>query len=428
MTLGKKTFYRSDYRLMMFVMMLLNAAILSAQTPSVNEWPSFHGPDRTNKSSETGLLKKWPAGGPGLIMTIEGIGEGYSSVSIADGLIYTAGLSNEQPYVFAFDLAGKLVWKKPAGKRWSTTASWASSYVGPRSTPTYDKGVLYFLGETGQLTAFEARTGKEIWKVDLALEYDAAPTEYGYSESVLIDGKNLYVRPAGKKGYQVCLDKTTGKLIWANTQVPGAEGYTSSVIGEAGGLRFVAGASSKCYYGIDTRTGKLLWQIESVNRQELNIPDPLIVNGHVFISTGYGKGSTLYRLNVTGSNIEPEKIWESELMDNIHGGFIWHNGFVYGSGNRSRGWYCLDFMTGEQKWRATNDEGSITYADGMLYAMNYLGTIRLLRATPDKYEVNGEFKLPSGGSGNYWAHPVVCGKKLYIRHSGKIFVYDIAAR
>ncbi len=109
------------------------------------EWPCFHGPDRTNKSTETGLLQKWPAGGPELILTIQGLGEGYSSVSVAGGMIFTAGVENNIPYVFAFDLNGKPVWKKPAGGKWSTTASWASSYTGPRCTPTYDNGIIYFL-------------------------------------------------------------------------------------------------------------------------------------------------------------------------------------------------------------------------------------------------------------------------------------------
>ena len=393
-----------------------------------DEWPCFHGSDRTNKSPGTGLAQKWASGGPRLLLTIEGLGEGYSSVSIADGLLYTAGSVNNLPFVYAFDLKGKLVWKKPAGRAWSTTASWASSYTGPRSTPTYDNGIVYFLGEMGRLIAFEAKTGKEIWQRDLREEFSAPVPEYGYTESVLIDGNNLYVRPAGRKGHQICIDKRTGKQIWINTQIQGKEGYTSPVIGEAGGYRQLTGASGTCYYGMDIKTGKLLWKIDVANEQECNITDAVLFNDHIFISSGYSKGSMLYKLNVQGNEIIPEKIWESPVMDNHHGGVILHNGYVYGSGSRgSRGWFCLDVMTGKQMWKATNDEGCITFADGMLYTLEQRGTMRLVKATPDKYEVTGEFKVPSGGSGMHWAHPVVCGKKLYIRHAGKIFVYDVSA-
>ena len=80
------------------------------------EWKCFHGPDRTNKSGETGLLKKWPESGPELLWTVSGLSEGYSSVSIAKGMIFTAGKSDNQTFVFAYDINGKLVWKKPNGK------------------------------------------------------------------------------------------------------------------------------------------------------------------------------------------------------------------------------------------------------------------------------------------------------------------------
>lgn len=408
--------------LLLFVLSLCGISTAQVKT----EWPCFHGADRTNKSNETGLLQKWPANGPKLVLTIDGLGEGFSSVAIADGFLFTAGQENGLPCVFAFDMNGNLKWKRPAGKKWSTHASWASSYVGPRSTPTYDNGYVYFLGEMGLLTAFEAKTGKEYWSVDLSQTFDAPETEYGYSESVLIDGNNLYVRPAGKKGHQVCLDKRTGKLIWANTDIPGVEAYTSPVIVEHGGYRHLLGASAISYYSVDSKTGKLLWKADVKNQQDCNISEAIFHNGHLFVSSGYGLGSMLFKLNKEGSEFRAEKVWESRLMDNHHGGLIFHEGYVYGSGSKSRGWYCLDFMTGEQKWKATNDEGCITFAEGMLYTLDQRGTLRLVRATPEEYEVTGEFRMPSGGNGMYWAHPVVCGKKLYVRHADKIFVYDIA--
>lgn len=156
----KQNILRLSKVVVISVLLLIADQNLSAQ--SQDDWSCFHGSDRTNKSRETGLLQSWPSGGPRLHLIFEGLGEGYSSVSIADGLLYTAGSVNKQPYVYAFDLKGKLVWKKPVGKAWTTTASWASSYTGTRCTPTYDKDVVYFLGEMGRLVAFEAKTGNII--------------------------------------------------------------------------------------------------------------------------------------------------------------------------------------------------------------------------------------------------------------------------
>jgi hypothetical protein len=98
------------------------------------DWPSFHGADRTNKSAETGLLKEWPAGGPALAWTVTGIGDGYSSISVGDGLIYTEGQSDNQSFVLCYDLSGILVWKKPNGQAWTTSLSWAASYTFEKHT------------------------------------------------------------------------------------------------------------------------------------------------------------------------------------------------------------------------------------------------------------------------------------------------------
>src|SRR4030042_2079750 len=55
------------------------------------DWPQFRGPNRDGKSPETGLLKKWPEAGPRLVRTVSGVGEGFSSPSIAGGRIYITG-------------------------------------------------------------------------------------------------------------------------------------------------------------------------------------------------------------------------------------------------------------------------------------------------------------------------------------------------
>ena len=71
--------------------------------------------------------------------------------------------------------------------------------------------------------------------------------------------------------------------------------------------------------------------------------------------------------------------------------------------------------------------GSITYADGMLYLYDEKGWMSLVKATPDQFERAGEFKVPKGGVGPNWAHPVVCGGRLYLRHSDKLFVYNVSS-
>ena len=409
------------------ILILVLIALVSCNSQNkVSEWPCYHGSDRSNKSAETGLLTEWPEAGPELMWEFAGLGDGYSSVSIAEDMIFTAGIADSQTCVFALNLDGELLWKKANGAAWSTTMPWARSYTGARSTPTYDKGILYHLGETGRLAAYKALDGEEIWAVDLMDEFEAEMPEYGYAESVLVDKDRLYVRPAGKKAFQVCLDKRDGKLLWINDQIPGAEGYSSPVLMDYGGRRQVLGSSSNSYYAADAFTGKLLWKVDWENQRGLNVPDPVISRDKVFITSGYGKGCMLFSLQKEGDSIVPVPVWQSELLDNHHGGVILHDGYLYGSGSSSRGWFCLDLANGEQMWNA-DGKGSITFADGMLYTLDERGTMKLVQASPGEYLVKGEFRIPEGGKGLSWAHPVVFGGKLYIRHADRLFAYDIRA-
>lgn len=408
--------------ILLLLINLVSGVYIMAQENA--EWPCFHGPDRSNKSEETGFLDQWPAGGPELLWTVSGLGSGYSTVSIADGSIYTAGIVQGQTIVFAFDLDGKRKWKMPNGKAWDTDKPWATAYGGARSTPTFDYGVVYHLGELGRLAAFDAGSGSELWSMELREQFDAEIPEYGYSESVYIEGERLYCCPSGKKGFIVCLDKNNGKLIWSNRDIPGSVGFNSLVIFDHGGKRQIAGMSSNSIYGVDLETGELLWLVDYENSRSNNVSDPIFHDAYLFASSGYGKGSILLKLASSASGTTPETVWQIELMDNHHGGVILHKGHLYGAGHNSRGLFCLDFMTGEQKWKS-GGKGSVTFAEGKIYFLDERGIMTLVKAAPEKYEASGSFEVPDGGEGMHWAHPVVCGGRIYIRHQDKLFAYDI---
>jgi outer membrane protein assembly factor BamB len=395
------------------------------------EWPCFHGPRRDNKSAETGLLKTWPKGGPRLLWTATGLGGGYSSVTIAGGRIYTAGRLEKRTYVFALGLDGKQKWKTLNGDSWEATRPRAVRYVGARATPTCDGDRVYHLGERGRLAALRADTGKEAWHLDLFKMFDAGTPKYGLTESVVIDGDRLICSPGGARGFMVCLEKATGKLVWATKGIEGTVGYNSPVIATCAGVRQIVSMSSAGVFGVDLATGRLLWSAKLENARQNNATDPIVDGDRVFASSGYGAGSLLLQLAPKGKGVAARQVWANRLLDNHHGGVVLVDGHLYGAGHRARGWTCLEFATGRQRWSAkapASGKGSLTYADGMLYCLDETGTMSLLAATPEAHKVAGSFALPKGGSGQYWAHPVVCDGRLYVRHADRLFAYDIRAR
>jgi len=256
-------------------------------------WPQWRGPRRDGISRETGLLKQWPEGGPKLLWSASGCGKGYSSVAVTEALIYTAGTKEEQTSVLAFDLTGKLKWSAPNGKPWKAAPDmvWAKTYDGARATPTADGGLVYHLNEMGQLSAFDAQSGKVVWSLDVLEKFGAKCPRYGYAESVLVDGDRLICTPGGAQGFMVALDKKTGSTVWVNTEISEGAGFASPILVEDHGIRQIITLSEEAIVGVDASTGKLLWRHPFTNQRKNNIPTPIYHNGFVFGSTGYGAGS-----------------------------------------------------------------------------------------------------------------------------------------
>ena len=90
---------------------LVLAALILANPVFAADSPQFRGPERDGTFQETGLARSWPEGGPPLLWSADGLGEGFASVTVVGGKVYTTGKHGDRESAFAFDDAGKLVWK-----------------------------------------------------------------------------------------------------------------------------------------------------------------------------------------------------------------------------------------------------------------------------------------------------------------------------
>lgn len=218
----------------------------------------------------------------------------------------------------------------------------------------------------------------------------------------------------------------TGKLVWAAEDIGERAGYATATVAEFEGQRMILAMSAKSLIGVSAENGDLLFRHEHLTKYDVNALKPVYADGHVFISSGYGSGSELVRLSPAGDKLNAEQVWESKKMDNHHGGVVVVDGYIYGSEGR-RNWVCLDWETGEAMYSERGvGKGSLTCADGMLYTMSENGgKIGLVKPTPDGHSLISEFKIPAGGKGKSWAHPVVCGGRLYVRHGDLLFAFNV---
>jgi Tol biopolymer transport system component len=394
------------------------------------DWPQFHGPRRDNVSAEKGLLESWPEGGPSRAWEATGLGEGYSTVAVVGKRIYTTGAIEGACVITALRRDGEKVWARKNGK------AWAGSYPGTRSTPTVVDGRLYNLSGNGSLVCLEANDGDTVWTVDILKKFGGRNITWGLSESPLVAGDRVICTPGGEDVALAALDAKSGEVVWTCKGVGDKPGYASPIHVEHGGLKQIVTVLSESVVGVRASDGKLLWRYPHKVYADENITTPLFHGGFLVVSGCVRKGTTVLRLRVEGDGCSVEKQWHNRAFDNKQGGIVLLGGRLYGyaeSQGRAGPWMCVDFASGETLYQASPlkstyryKNGCLTCADGRLYLFSDNGNMALVKPLEEDFEVAGRLRIEDPGERPTWAHPVVCGGRLYVRTGDKLSAYDVA--
>lgn len=405
-------------RKLLYLFLFLGAALVlphlvAAQAPA-GEWPGWRGALRDGKSPDTGLLKQWPQGGPPLLWQVNGIGQGFSSVAVSGGTIYTTGIVGGQLVISTFDTDGKPGWQAPFGPE-------HGNVPGSRATPTIDGGSLYLISGTGRIGCFDAKTGAPRWTKEMS-DFGGRPHNWGYAESVLIRGDYAFITPGGQQCI-VALNKRTGEKVWASSGFSAPAHYGSLLPITFEGTPMLVAGTGLGLMAVGIRDGKPIWWNSFSERNTANCPTPAYSDGYVFWANGYGKGGICLKLTSANGQIRAEEAWRTTSMNCHHGGYIIHEGFIYG--NNGNGFACLDLKTGQVRWNDRGvGKGSLCYADGMLYLFSEKGGLAgLAPASPDGFRMTGQFN--AAGKDPSWAHPVVIGGRLYLRNDDNLYCYNV---
>jgi outer membrane protein assembly factor BamB len=378
----------------------------------------WRGDSRDGIYNETGLLKAWPAGGPQLLWKYEELGDGFTSPAIANRKLYITGLTDDVLVLYVFDVkSGQLLRQKGVGREWD------SSYSGPRSTVCVNEGKLYIYNALGTIYCLDEATLNEVWRKNLFKDFDGKNIRWGVNESPLIVGDKLFATPGGVKNNMVALNKNTGALIWTSSGEGAPSTYCSPQYIDGYPTPMVVTNTHEQIIAFNADTGEKLWSHPQRNRHDIHPNTPIYSDGYVFSTTGYKGGSMLLRLIDGGKSVE--QVWQSEGPDTQLGGAVKVGDYVYASGHQNRYWYCMDWKTGETKYRVRDMAPcNVIYADGMLYCYSEKGEMNLVKPNPDKFESVSSFKITLG-TDQHWAHPVIRDGILYLRHGNALMAYKI---
>lgn len=384
------------------------------------DWAQWRGPNRDAKSTETNLLEEWPEGGPPLAWKANGLGGGFSTVSISNGIIYTLGDIGDDCFAIALNEAdGSPVWKtRISGK------SNYGGYPGPRCTPTVDGGQLFVLSAHGDLACLDAGTGGTKWTVSLKNEFNGkVMSGWGYSESPLVDGNRVICTPGGNDGTLLALDRNSGKELWRTKEWTDNAAYSSVIISTIEGTRQYIQLTDRSVGGVDPESGRLLWRADRPGKVAV-IPTPVVSDNIVFVTSGYNVGCNGFRVTKDGSIWNAEQIYAKQQYANHHGGVVLLDGYVYGSNGGT--FRCLDIKTGEFAFEGRSvGKGATLYADGHLYLRSEKGPVALIEATPERLNEVSRFDQPERSNRDAWPHPVIANGKLYLRDQDLLLCYDV---
>jgi outer membrane protein assembly factor BamB len=438
------------------------ACACTASHGRADDWPQWLGPQRDGVWRETGLLDKFPAGGPKVLWRVP-VAPGYSGPAVAGGRVYLMdrqrptgpdgkparptrdGIPGKERVLCLSAKDGKPIWKH------EYDCPYTISYpAGPRTTPLVRDGRVYTLGAMGDLLCLDAETGKVKWSKNLAKEYGTeAPPIWGFAAHPLLDGDLLYCLVGGKGSAAVAFHKDTGKEAWKALTTQEI-GYSPPMIFAAGGKRQLIIWLSESINSLDPATGKVYWTQRYPTDRDPQRPAVTIATvrcdgERLFVTTFY-HGPLMLKL--AGDRPGATVLWKGKSNnparpDGIHSIMAapyMKGGHVYGVGSLGE-LRCQKADTGETLWQTYQpvcgkqaDCGTafLVPQGDRFVLFNDQGELILAELSPKGYKEISRARIlepvqEARGRKVVWSHPAFAGKCVFARNDKELVCVSLAA-
>ena len=387
-------------------------------------WPTYRGPQGDGTTAEA-LGKVWDAAGPKRVWQAAA-SKGFSSMAVAEGMAVTLVTrdfeGSETEYCVAWDaVSGKELWAAPLklakyqGGGESGTGD-NKGGDGPRSTPTVAGGKVYVYGSNLDLHCFDGKTGKEVWSVDVAADYQGKNIAWSNATSPLIEGELVVVGGGGKGAAFLAFQKDSGKLKWkaGDDAITHATPTATTMLGERQMIFFMKSGLTS----LSPKDGRVLWQ-QPYKFNVSTAASPVVFENVVYCSAGYGVGSAAFEVKKEGGKYATSELWrvEGDSMNNHWSTPIAYQGYLYGMFSFKK--YgdgpvkCVDIRTGKEQWsQAGFGPGNLILAKDRLLALSDKGELVIIEAKPGAYkELARADVLP----GKCWSTPTLAGGFIFAR-------------
>jgi outer membrane protein assembly factor BamB len=400
---------------MRFIVMWLMAAVSVAAA----DWPQWGGPDRNFRLATELESFDWAASGPRQLWSRD-LGDGYSSIVVADDLLYTMYRKDSSDVVIALDPAsGETVWETAIEAPHSSGMN-IEAGPGPHSTPLVTGNRIFVTTVIASLVALDRATGEHLWSRNLWEEYGGTFLDRGYAASPMAYKETIIVPVGGAGRALMAFRQTDGSVVWSQGDFENS--YSSPILIHAGGRDQVVSFMAKQVMAADPDTGTVLWSVGHQTMYDINAATPVWCedDGVLVVSSGYDGGARGIHVGAVAS-----ELWHQNRLRVHHGNMVCAAGVVYGSSGDfgPAPLTSVEAKTGEVLWQdRAFSKAAFVLAGDRLFVTDDDGSVGIATISREGLKVLAEAQLLRANS---WTVPTVSGHRMFVRDRHKILALSL---
>ena len=390
-------------------------------------WPGLLGPQRDGWAEHFKVPARWPKqlkkG-----WSVE-VGTGYGTPLVAGQRVYQHARQGEEEVVWCFDLgSGKQIWRKSYNSPFKVGGGGERHGKGPKSCPVMADGRLFTLSITGTIHAWEVESGSLLWRKDYRGKWEKGnQPNWGVSTSPIVDGERLIVHLGNDgAGALMAFDVKSGREVWS--QGEHGTSYSSPLLVEIAGVRQVVQWNHETLAGVESRTGKLLWEYPAPHRSHnQNMPTPVFHKGRILLG-GENRGIKCLEPLLKDGKWSVNRLWHQRKVALDMSTAVINGDHLYGMSHFKMGQiFCLDPRDGTIRWLSEGRIGqnvAFLALEGHVAALRSNGELRIIAADPAGYRARASYRVAPDQT---WAPPVLLDRRILIKDLNRLTLWSFGS-